>query len=122
MALREAITAEVERLAAIKEAANTAAKGAVAQGAAPSGQVPRTNLGLMWLSPAPSHEGQGPQQALQAYRPRCALQGHVGPAGGVPPTRKVGRGPHPKARRAGPSAAAARKKKIQKKTNKKKTL
>ena len=35
VALREAITAEVHRLAAIKEVAKAAAKGAVAQGAAP---------------------------------------------------------------------------------------
>ena len=39
-ALREAISAEVQRLAATKEAGKAAAKVAVAQGAAPSGQEP----------------------------------------------------------------------------------
>ena len=44
-ALREDISAEVQRLAAIKEAAKAAAKLAGAQGAAPGGQAPQGPLG-----------------------------------------------------------------------------
>ena len=58
-ALREDISAEVQRPAAIKEAAKAAAKAAGAQGAAPAagGQAPRGTLGAH-EAPAPARHGQ----------------------------------------------------------------
>ena len=103
--LREAIPAEVQQSAAIKEAAKAAAKVAVAQGAAPSGQAPQ---GSLWthVSLAPAHGGQGLQQASQACSPHSAHQEHAGPIDGVPPARKAG--PQPKAQGTGPSVVASK--------------
>ena len=118
-ALREDISAEVQRLAAIKEAAKAAAKTTGAQGAAPCGQAPQGTLGAH-EAPTPAHaqDGQGLQQG--------APQECKDPAEGVPPAGKAG--PQPKARRAGPSAVAStavktkslEKKKKQQKPRKKK--
>ena len=57
-ALREAISTEVPRFAATKEADKAAAKLAVAQGAAPSGQAPQGSSGAH-VTLAPAHGGQG---------------------------------------------------------------
>ena len=135
-ALREGISAEAQRPAAIKEAAHAnckaalqlqlAAKLAGAQGAAhaPGGQGPQGPLGAH-LAPPPAQDGQGLQQAAQE-------SGRAGPADvdgtGVPLARKAG--PRPianyKARGAGPSVAAAqaaqKKRPTKKKTKKKKPL
>ena len=102
--LREDIPAEVQRLAAIKEAAKAVAKLAGAQGAAPCGQGPQGSQGAL-VAPPPAWHGQGLQQASKACIPHCAHQGRVGPADGVPLARKAG--PQPKARRAGPSGVAS---------------
>ena len=62
---REDISAEVQRLAAIKEAAKAAAKVAGAQGPALCGQSPQGTLGADEAL-TPSQDGQGLQQgALQ---------------------------------------------------------
>ena len=95
-ALREDISAEVQRLAAIKEAAKAAFKTDGAQGAAPGGQAPQGSLGAQ-EAPPPAQDGQGLQQG--------APQGCADPADGVPPAGKAG--PQPKARRAGPYAMAS---------------
>ena len=123
-ALREDISAEVQRLAAIKEAAKAAAKmaGAQLQGAAPGGrrQAPQGSLGAHEPSP-PAHDGQGLQQAVQACAPHGAPKECAGPADGVPPAGEAG--PQPKAQRAGPSVVAsiaATKKALEKKNKPKK--
>ena len=126
---REGASAEVQRLAAIKEAAKAAAKLVGAQGAAPGGQGRQGSLGAH-LAPPPAQNGQGSQQASQACAPRSAHQERAGPADGVPLARKAG--PQPKAQRASPSvvdSTAAKentpreeKKPKKKKTKKKKAL
>ena len=122
-AVRQDISAEVQRLAAIKEAAKAAAKAAGAQGAAPGGQAPQGTPGAH-AAPTTAQDGQGLQQS--------APQECMDPADGVPPAGKAG--PQPKARRAGPSAVAStavttkslekkkKKKPRKKKTGTKKTL
>ena len=97
-------------MAAIKEAVKAAAKLDVAQGVAPSGQGPHEPSGAH-VALAPAQEGQGLQQASQAFRPHGALQVQecAGPVDGVPPARKAG--PQSKARRASLSVAAAKSKK-----------
>ena len=116
-ALREDISAEVQRLAAIKEAAKAAAETAGAQGPAPCGQSPQGTPGAH-EAPTPAQHGQGLQQG--------ALQECRDPADGVPPAGKAG--PQPKVRRAVPSAVAStavkaksREEKRTKKPRKKKT-
>ena len=121
-ALRENISAEVQRLAAIKEASKAGAKAAGAQGPAPCEQAPQGALGAheaMIMTPAAAQDGQGLQQG--------ALQECRGPADGVPQAWKAG--PQPKVQRAAPSAVAATavktkslEKKKTKKPRKKKTL
>ena len=64
-ALREDISAEVQRLATIKEAARAAAKMVGAQGAAPGGKPPQGSLGAH-EAPPPAQDGQGLPQAVQA--------------------------------------------------------
>ena len=116
-ALPDDISAEVQRLAAIKEAAKAAAETAGAQGPAPCGQSPQGTPGAH-EAPTPARHGQGLQQG--------ALQECRDPADGVPPAGKAG--PQPKVRRAVPSAVAStavkaksREEKRTKKPRKKKT-
>jgi len=122
-ALREKISAEVQRLAAIKEAAKAAAKEAGAQGPASCGQAPQ-GMPVAQEAAIPAQDGQESQQD--------ALQESRDPTEGVPPAGKAG--PQPKVQRAAPSAVAAAavkakalerkrtKKPRKKKTQKKKTL
>ena len=78
-ALREKISAEVQRLAAIKEAAKAAAKGPGAQGPASCGQAPQ-GMPVAQEAAIPAQDGQESQQdALQPRSPgeqgpdrRCA--------------------------------------------------
>ena len=122
-ALREKISAEVQRLAVIKEAAKAAAKEAGAQGPASCGQAPQ-GMPVAQEAAIPAQDGQGSQQG--------ALQESRDPTKGVPPAGKAG--PQPKVQRAAPSAVAAAavkakalerkrtEKPRKKKTQKKKTL
>ena len=107
-ALREGIPAEVQRLAANKEAAKAATKLAGAQGAAPGGHA----QGLQGspgphAAPPPARNGQGFRQASrsQACAPHSAHRERAGPADGVPLAREAV--PQPKAQRAVPSAVAS---------------
>ena len=122
-ALREKISAEVQRVAEAKEAAKAAAKEAGAQGPAPCGQAPQ-GMPVAHEAAIPAQDGQGsPQDTLQESRD---------PTEGVPPAGKAG--PQPKVHRAAPSAVAAAAAKAKalkrkrtktlkkKKTQKKKTL
>ena len=92
-ALREEISAEVQRVAAMHEAAKADwGSGSSPRWAGPPG-ITRGPCG-----PPPASNRQGFQQAAQACAPHGVLQG---PAVGVPLARKAG--PQPKVRRAGPS-------------------
>ena len=122
-ALREKISAEVQQLAAIKEAAKAAAKEAGAQGPASCGQAPQ-GMPVAQEAAIPAQDGQESQQD--------ALQESRDPTEGVPPAGKAA--PQPKVQRAAPSAVAAAAAKAKalkrkrtktlkkKKTQKKKTL
>ena len=126
-ALREKISAEVQQMAPIKEAAKAAAKAAAkeagAQGPASCGQAPQ-GMPVAQVAAIPAQDGQGSQQD--------ALQESRDPTEGVPPAGKAG--PRPKVQRAAPSAVAAAAAKAKalkrkrtktlkkKKTQKKKTL
>ena len=121
-ALREKISAEVQQMAPIKEAAKAAAKAAAkeagAQGPASCGQAPQ-GMPVAQAAAIPAQDGQGSQQD--------ALQESRDPTEGVPPAGKAG--PQPKVQRAPPSAVAAAavkakalERKRTKKPRKKKTL
>ena len=95
-ALREAISAEAQRLATIKEAAQSRSQVGCGPGSCPqwAGAPAAQGSSGAHAAVAPAHCGQGLQQlqASQACRPqRPALQENAGPDGGVPvpPARKV---------------------------------